>query len=206
MERHEEVRLIGATLAGDRDAADALVRAHQGSLYAYLLRMCGRADVAEDLVQEAFVRALTNLARFDPRYRFSTWLFTIATRLAINAAQKRRPVFDTDIVESRGGDDGDGEAVAEASDARSVDRGVLAEALAEVSVEQRCVLILHHQQEWPIAVIAEHLDMPVGTVKSHLHRGRARLTEVVTRLERRAREAVARRREGFARRGVGGEL
>ncbi|MEO1130910.1 MAG: sigma factor, partial [Planctomycetota bacterium] len=73
MERAEEVRTIELATAGDRAAAEKLIRAHQASLYAYILRLSGRPDVAEDVVQDAFVRVLTNLHRFDPRYRFSTW-------------------------------------------------------------------------------------------------------------------------------------
>ncbi|MFG0258126.1 MAG: sigma-70 family RNA polymerase sigma factor, partial [Phycisphaerales bacterium JB043] len=88
MNRATEQRIIEQAASGDKAAAERLIKAHQGSLYAYLLRMCGRPEFAEDICQDAFVRVLSNLDRFDPRYRFSTWLFTIAKRLYMNANQK----------------------------------------------------------------------------------------------------------------------
>ena len=90
MERNEEHALIREAIAGDRDAMGALIRNYQPSLNAYMLRLSGRPDVAEDICHEAFVRVMTNLHRFDFRYRFSTWLFTIARRLYVNAMQKRK--------------------------------------------------------------------------------------------------------------------
>ncbi|MBX9735936.1 MAG: hypothetical protein K2X32_03340, partial [Phycisphaerales bacterium] len=67
-----ERALIRRILQGERQAAEELIRAHQPSLYAYLLRLTQRPERAEDVAQEAFVRALTHIERYDPRFRFST--------------------------------------------------------------------------------------------------------------------------------------
>lgn len=179
MNREQERQTIEEAIAGDRDAAGRLVQHHQRSVYAYLLRMCGRPDVAEDMAQEAFVRVLTNLDRFDFRFRFSTWLFTIARRLYLNHAQKMKPAFDSDTV---GAAEGAWEPVpggAARRELREVRRTSLDAALQELTSDQREVIVLFHQFDWPIAIIAQHLDMPEGTVKSHLHRGRRRLREVL---------------------------
>lgn len=175
MSRTEERLLIESAAAGDQDAASALIRRHQASLYAYLLRMSGRPEMAEDVVQEAFVRVLTNLHRFDPKYRFSTWLFTIARRLYVNAMQKHKPAYDSEIV---GGWQGDWDAPSKAThddETTTNARSAIDRALAKLTPEQREVIVLFHQLDWPIAVIAQHLDMPQGTVKSHLHRGRRKM-------------------------------
>ncbi len=178
MQRSEEIRLIESAARGDRGAAAALVRAHQGSVYAYILRLSGRPDVAEDVVQDAFVRALTNLQRFDSRFRFSTWIFTIARRLYLNLRERKS---------ARTGVEMDATQRAPAAGAtiltqdRDVVRDTLQRALLELSDEQREVVVLFHQHGWPIALVAQHLDMPVGTVKSHLHRGRQRLRELLER-------------------------
>lgn len=187
MNRREEQDLLRLAAAGDRSAAETCIRAHQASLYAYLLRMSGRPEVAEDIVQEAFVRVLTNLNRFDPRFRFSTWLFTIAKRLYVNACERLKPTYDTDIVgQVRGGTPGpDRPAIATEQDDHT--RDALQRALEILPADQREIVILFHQLDWPIAVIAQHMDMPVGTVKSHLHRGRRRLREALERCERDAR-------------------
>lgn len=175
MDRAEEVRIIEAAVEGDRVAAGQLVKAHQASLYAYILRMSGRPDVAEDIVQDAFVRVLTNLHRFNPKYRFSTWLFTIAKRLFVNAMQKHKPVYDSDTVSSRAGASSEPYSPAIEWESAGRARDALDSALGELSADQREIVILFYQQDWPIAQIAEYLDMPEGTVKSHLHRGRAKM-------------------------------
>ncbi len=175
MDRQSEQDLIHAALAGSRSAAEGLVQAHQASLYAFMLRRCGRPEVAEDVVQEAFVRALTNLHRFDTRFRFSTWLFTIAKRLHCNAVQKCAPMFDSDLVAFSAGDMSEVEHGLDAHEERSRTRSDLDEALGRLPEMQRDIVVLFHQCDWPIARIAEHFLMPSGTVKSHLHRGRRKL-------------------------------
>lgn len=182
MTRGEERRLIERAIAGDRAAAAEFIKAHQGSLYAYMLRMSGRADVAEDIVQDAFVRALTNLERFDFKFRFSTWLFTIAKRLYVNAVQKHKPAYDSDTVGAcafRGA----GNAPEYATIDREVNvnaKAALDVALSSLGEDQREIVVLFHQLEWPIAQIAEYLDMPEGTIKSHLHRGRQKMRQVLS--------------------------
>jgi len=178
MDRDTEYGLIRRALEGDREAAADLVRGHQASLYAYILRLCGRPEMAEDVVQDAFVRVLTNLDRFDPRFRFSTWLFTIAKRLYVNANQKLKPSYDSDTVGSRRGYGGDwGEPGIRTVDEEVAGnaRAALDRALVCLTPEQREVVVLFYQLDWPVAQIAEYLGMPEGTVKSHLYRGRKRL-------------------------------
>lgn len=187
MKRSEEQTLIRRAAAGDREAAGVFVRAYQNQLYAYLLRLSGRRELAEDIVQDAFVRVLTNLDRFDPRFRFSTWLFTIARRLFINAIQKHQPAYDSDTVSARAGRSDRPETPVIQKDSDAASRDQLQRALMSLSLEQRDVLLLFHQQDWPIWLIAEHLAMPEGTVKSHLHRGRRRLREAMESDQREAR-------------------
>src|SRR5688572_12991729 len=141
--------------------------------------MSGRPDVAEDIVQEAFVRVLKNLDRFDNRFRFSTWLFTIAKRLYVNSMQKHRPTYDSDVVgdwqgasTSPGGDAARAETIANA-------RGVIDFALSELGPHQREIILLFHQQNWPITEISIYMRMPEGTIKSHLHRARKRMKKAI---------------------------
>jgi RNA polymerase sigma-70 factor (ECF subfamily) len=175
MDRIEERDLIERAIAGERQAAGDLIRAHQRSVYGYILRMSGRPEVAEDIVQEAFVRVLGNLHRFDFRFRFSTWLFTIARRLYMNAMAKNKPVYDTDFVGSMGNTNSQSESPIYTDERQSVQHDALQQALLTLTDEQREIIILFHQLDWPISLIASHLEMPEGTIKSHLHRGRKRL-------------------------------
>lgn len=174
-----ERALIRRVLAGDRGAAEELVKAHQGSLYAYMLRMTSRPEVAEDVVQEAFVRAFVHLKRYDPRFRFSTWLFTIAKRLHVNACQRLAPAFDTDTVGMFAGKLAGVGDVAERAERGQGVRDALDSAMTALTDDQREAIVLFYQLDWSVEQIAEYLDQPEGTVKSHLHRGRRRLKETL---------------------------
>lgn len=190
MDRALEESLIERAAAGDQAAAGEIIRAHQPSLYAYMLRLSGRPDIAEDITQDAFVRVLTNLDRFDPRFRFSTWLFTIAKRLYVNAMQKHRPVYDTEVVGAWQGVSADRDA-ASAAEEKTLSLKCLAEALAALNEEQRQIVLLFHQQEWSITQIASFMSMPEGTIKSHLHRGRKKMRRLFEQHESAAVRALA---------------
>ena len=178
MQRADEHKLILKAAAGDKASAEVLIRAHQGSLHAYLLRLTGRNDVADDVTQEAFVRVLTNLNRFDPRFRFSTWLFTIARRLYLNIREKKKPLSESDYISECVETKVTANQVEEA-DYRASYKDTLQRALMTLSDEQREVVVLFHQHDWPIWLIGEQLAIPEGTVKSHLHRGRIKLRDAV---------------------------
>jgi RNA polymerase sigma-70 factor (ECF subfamily) len=181
MTRQHERTLLARAARGDRDAAAECIRAHQGPVYAYILRMCGRPEVAEDVVQEAFVRVLSNLDRYDPRFRFSTWLFTIARRVYLNTQQRKRAYPSTDLVAFLRDD---AESPAERLDERAFVGSNHDRAMRQLTEVQREVLVLFHQLDWPIALIAQHLELPQGTVKSHLHRARQRLRVLLTETRR----------------------
>jgi RNA polymerase sigma-70 factor (ECF subfamily) len=177
--RSSEQALIRRAKAGDAQAIEKLIRVHQEALYAFMLRLGGRADIAEDIVQEAFVRVLGNLDRFDTRFRFSTWLFTIAKRLYVNAMQKHGPMYDSDAVGLRTGDGPTPGRETADSESRHNAREMIHAALARLNPVQREVILLFHQQNWPISDIAAHLSMPEGTIKSHLHRARRRMQRTI---------------------------
>jgi len=175
--RDAERKLIEKAGRGDKAAAAALIRHHQGSLYSYLLRLSGRPEMAEDIAQDAFVRVLAHIDRFDTKYRFSTWLFTIAKRLYVNANQKLKPHYDSEIVGAARGEAGRPESALGLDEQRDGSRDAVQAALGALSETQREVFLLFHQQEWPIALIARHCSMPEGTVKSHLHRARHKMRD-----------------------------
>ena len=182
MTREEEQEVIRRAMRGDGEAMACLISTHKDGLYAFMLRMSGRPHIAEDIVQEAFVRVLKNIERFDSRFRFSTWLFTIAKRLYVNAMQKHRPVYDTDTVGAAGAGGGDAataHGIATRGETLDTIRSVLDTALQCLNEQQREIILLFHQQNWPICEIGAYLDMPEGTVKSHLHRARRKMKKYI---------------------------
>ncbi len=195
MTRYEERELILQAQGGDRAAMASLIRAHQEPLYAFMLRKTGRPDVAEDVVQEAFVRVLRNLDRFDPRFRFSTWLYTIARRLHLNAVQKCAPISESDFVQSCAAREHGLEPETRAThhESRSEVRDIVDRALRRLNPIQREVILLFHQLDWTITDIAEYLEIPEGTIKSHLHRARLRMRAEIEAYVEAARSATGRR-------------
>ncbi|HEX8878271.1 MAG TPA: RNA polymerase sigma factor [Phycisphaerales bacterium] len=182
MQKLEELQLVRRASRGDLTAAELLLRRHQGGVHAYIYRMCGKWDVAEDVTQEAFVRVLSSLKNFDETYRFSTWLFTIARRVWLNMCEKKKPASAGDASDSWGARrDALEDTMTRDHEQRSMARDAIQLGLMLLSPEQREAVVLFHQLDWPIRLIAEHMELPEGTVKSHLHRGRMRLKEELVR-------------------------
>ncbi|MGA0286832.1 MAG: RNA polymerase sigma factor [Phycisphaerales bacterium] len=193
MDRDEELRLIERARGGDPSAIEGLVRRYQGSLHAFLLRRCGRPELAEDLVQESFVRVLRSLDRFDPRFRFSTWLFTIGRRLMVNHFQKMRPAYDSEVVEGRSVEDAPPARDILERERRESILGAVEHALEGLNPSQRRIVRMFHEQGRSIQNIAGELGLPEGTIKSHLHRARRRMQEAIAAepaTHRRALEAL----------------
>ncbi|MGA1017734.1 MAG: RNA polymerase sigma factor [Phycisphaerales bacterium] len=193
MDRDEELRLIERARGGDPSAIEGLVRRYQGSLHAFLLRRCGRPELAEDLVQESFVRVLRSLDRFDPRFRFSTWLFKIGRRLMVNHFQKMRPAYDSEVVEGRSVEDAPPARDILERERRESILGAVEHALEGLNPSQRRIVRMFHEQGRSIQNIAGELGLPEGTIKSHLHRARRRMEEAIAAepaTHRRALEAL----------------
>jgi len=187
-----ERRTIQRARKGDRDAIAELIRAYQRPLEAFLFRLCGQSDLAEDLAQESFVRVIRSLDRFDERFRFSTWLFTIGKRLLVNHQQKMKPLADSEVVEYRAGD-----ARTPATEVEETERAQRVTQLVAVALDalvspQREIVLLFHQQNWSVQQIAKELSMPEGTIKSHLFRARRRMLEAIERSGVRNPEEILR--------------
>lgn len=176
MDRFEELRLIKRAKRGDRAAIEALIEGHRSRLHHFLLRLTRCEQLAEDVAQDAFVRVLKHLDRFDERFRFSTWLFTIARRIWINHIQKFKPIPDSDVVGGRASGEGSSHR-SERHEDRAGAEAAVGRAIGSLNPRQREVVELFYGRNLPIQEIAWRLRLPLGTVKSHLFRGRARMGE-----------------------------
>jgi RNA polymerase sigma-70 factor (ECF subfamily) len=177
-------KLVELALDGDEDAYGALVLRYQRRLTAFLGQLVGDLELARELSQEAFIRAWSALARFDPRYRFSTWLFRIAHNLGIDQLRRRRlqtvSLYRTDL-------DGDEvEVVVAALDKDPLghlENRALAEELHQViddlRPEYRELVLLRHFAGLSYQEIAEFKDMPLGTVKNKLFRAHSVLRKAL---------------------------
>ncbi len=180
----QETAIVERVLGGERDAYALLVERYNGTLFRYLVRMVGQPADAEDLAQEAFLRAYLSLASYDSSYRFSTWLFRIATNLAINRIKAASKIVSLEEMRERR-EERD-EAPQELADPCTDSRPDLAAERAEmVRLVQRClqelpadyraVVALRHIAELSYNEISNSIGLPINTVRTRLHRGRERL-------------------------------
>lgn len=182
----EELRLVAAAQRGDVESFNALVRLYEGRVYNLSYRMLGDADSAADASQDAFLAAYRNLGAFRGG-SFRSWLLRIATNACydILRSRKRRPAMSLDAAMDV--EDDDAAPLQIADPGESPDefalRRELAQAieigLAELPEDQRLVLILCDLQGLAYDEIAEVTGANLGTVKSRLSRGRARLRDLL---------------------------
>ena len=185
-----EAGLIRRCLAGDEKAYRELVEMYQGQVFSVVLRMVRRREDAEDLTQETFVRMFRALERYDPQRPFAAWLFTIASRLAIDHI-RRRKVTPISLTQREAGSDEEYEIEVEDPGlrpdevtSRSEEERRTEELIRSLPPHYRIVVMLRHQQDLSYEEIAESLHLPLGTVKARIHRAREILKTRLEKLER----------------------
>ena len=175
-ERDED--LIRRVRAGDTAAFGALVERHQGRVYSLCLRVLGDADVAYDVAQDTFLTVLRKLDGFRGDSAFTTWLHRVTVNACYDELRRarRRPMLH--IATDEGPEPEPGPPVEDPAEQVGA-RLDAAAALAAIPEEFRVALVLADVQDLPYGRIAEVLDVPVGTVKSRVHRGRLALAKVL---------------------------
>ena len=175
---NDDAQLIDDTLAGDRTAFGELVRRYQGRLFNTLMHVVGSREEAEDVSQEAFVQAFVKLDSFKGRSAFYTWLYRIAFNVSVSRRRRKRSEVSMDLHRERTGDEpedvgeGPSEQLLRAEQVRLVRA-----AINVLNEEHRAILVLREMEGCDYETIADILDMPMGTVRSRLHRARLQLRE-----------------------------
>lgn len=170
--------LLAGLAAGDQAAAAAFVRRFQRRVYGLALTIVGDAGTAEDVAQEAFVRAWRRADGYDARRgRVSTWLLAIARNVAIDVVRVKRPSpVDSDVLASKLQLD---QSRDEPHEPRVADRELLRHALAELPAEQQRAVVLATYFGRTASEIGELEGVPVGTAKTRIRTGMRRLREVL---------------------------
>jgi RNA polymerase sigma-70 factor (ECF subfamily) len=169
--------LILRTLQGDQEAFGLLIQRYQNRLFNGLLQIVRNHVEAEDLTQEAFVLAFTKLQSFQGNSAFFTWLYRIGYNLAVTRLRRRKSNVSLDSQRETGIDYAtDGGSPSERMEQR--EQAILVRtALDQLSEEHRTILILREMEEMDYDALSEVLDLPIGTVRSRLHRAREQLRE-----------------------------
>jgi RNA polymerase sigma-70 factor (ECF subfamily) len=170
--------LVAAAQRGDRGAVDQLLRRHYDRVHGVCRRITGSASDADDACQEALIKIVRYLPTFDQRSSFGTWVYRIATNASLDELRKRARRPSLHIV-----DDDDRRELVDHDAATRTDRIddqlALDEALAELAEDFRAAVVLRDVADLDYQQIAEILDIPVGTVKSRIARGRAQLASTL---------------------------
>jgi RNA polymerase sigma-70 factor (ECF subfamily) len=182
----DDQRLVRASLNGDTEAFGQLVRRYQDRLYPTLLRLTGSPDDALDLLQDAFIRAFQKLDRFRGQSSFFTWVYRIAVNLALSERRHRKcqphcsAVSNLEQFEERSGADHRDPSLPleQFEEEQRIQR-----ALMQLPEDGRAIVVLRDLDGLSYEEIAEALRVPIGTVRSRLHRARCELKQILERAE-----------------------
>ncbi len=181
----EETQLIDRALEGDRGAFTQLVELNQERLFASMLQVTGSPDEAEEVVQEAFIRAFMKLDTFQRNSQFFTWLYRIAFNSALTRKRRKRARVSLDQCrESNGLEVTDGGDAVDEPMLRRERVSMVRNALQTLSDDHRSILVLREMQDHSYEDIAEILEISIGTVRSRLSRARGQLKIALEAMQR----------------------
>ena len=167
----EDIQLINLVRNGHKNHYTELVERYQNGLFRYVYSIVKDSDMAEDIAQDTFIKSYHSLASYNSQFAYATWLYRIGHNLALNAIKSNNTfALDEDEVAL---------IPAPISNADSVeDREAAVRAAVErLSLKYRTVVVLYYWEKKEYAEIAEILGVPIGTVKTWLHRAKAKLEE-----------------------------
>jgi RNA polymerase sigma-70 factor (ECF subfamily) len=184
--------IVALARGGEEAAYRELVRRYERPLFSLLYRMVRDRELAEDLAQETFVKALNAIESYRPEFKFSSWIFKIANNAAIDHLRRREldtlslegsPHAETpEAVEATALQIGDRqESPLEEVEARELG-GEIEAAIARLRPEYRSCILLRHVEGRAYEEIAEILGLPLGTVKTYIHRARNELRRELAHL------------------------
>lgn len=180
----DENELIARARGGDEQAFETLVLAHQDRLFHAMTHVTGSVHDAEEVTQEAFIRAFLKLDTFQQNSQFFTWLYRVAFNIALSGKRRKRPKISLDQRREDIGNEAidDGENV-DAGLIRDDDVGLVQAALKRLSEQHRTILVLREMNEASYEEIAEILELSIGTVRSRLNRARKQLRLAIEQLQ-----------------------
>jgi RNA polymerase sigma-70 factor (ECF subfamily) len=167
-----DAELAARAARGDHDALDALLDRHAQRVYAVCVRIVGNRDDALDATQDALIAVARGIARFNGASSFTTWLYRVATNAALDEVRRRsrRPLPSDTLPEP---------PMHSSPEMRVADQLVIDAALRTVPVEFRAAVVLRDLADLDYAQIGAILDIPAGTVRSRIARGRAALARAL---------------------------
>lgn len=179
----EDFELINNALKGDQASFDRLMKKYYRLVSNLINRMIYNKDDVEDLAQEAFIKAFNSLDKFDHQFAFSTWLYKIASNNCIDYIRKKKlntisidKEFDSDDDDLRF-EIPDNDYKPDREILEQEKQKILLDAINSLPEKYKSVIVLRHQEDMEYEEIASKLNLPLGTVKAHIFRGRELLNK-----------------------------
>ena len=166
---------------GDQNAFGEIVELYKDKVFQLCFRMLGNSHEAEDISQEAFIRAYINIERYNIDRKFSTWLYRIATNLCIDRIRKKKPDYylDAEVAGTEGltlYSQIPASQLAPDEEVSKIElQEIIQNEILKLPEKYRAVIVLKYIEELPLLEISKILDLPIGTVKTRIHRGREAL-------------------------------
>ena len=166
---------------GDQNAFGEIVELYKDKVFQLCFRMLGNSHEAEDTSQEAFIRAYINIERYNIDRKFSTWLYRIATNLCIDRIRKKKPDYylDAEVAGTEGltlYSQIPASQLAPDEEVSKIElQEIIQNEILKLPEKYRAVIVLKYIEELPLLEISKILDLPIGTVKTRIHRGRVAL-------------------------------
>ncbi|MCB0281157.1 MAG: RNA polymerase sigma factor [Calditrichaeota bacterium] len=184
-----EKQLIDRLKSGDTQSLKKIMDLHQDYVYTLVIQMVKLKDVAEELTQDVFIKVYNKINSYEERSKFTTWLYTITYRTCLNYLDKKKIVFniselttgtnETDISKNEELLNTKHPDILNHSFDREEKQNILWETIDHLPLHQGIIITLHYLQHFSIREISDLMKLPVNTIKTHLHRGRNTMREIL---------------------------
>ncbi|MFI3317043.1 MAG: RNA polymerase sigma factor [Rikenellaceae bacterium] len=167
-----DTELVEAALAGDHQAFEALTMRYREAIYRLMLSRCASEQDADDMIQETLIKVFVNLHRYDVRYTFGQWIYTIARNTLIDSQRRRHDDYS---LEDRFSISDAKNPSPEQCVINNQDRRLIEQSIERLSPKHAQLFRMRFLDEYSYEEIAEKLKMPLGSVKTNIHRARAKM-------------------------------
>jgi len=174
-----EKALIDQLKNGDVKAMEPLMQLHQDYVYTLAVQMVKSSAVAEELTQDVFIKVFRKIDSYQEKSKFSTWLYTITYRTCLNYLEKKKIIFNMSEISSKENDDDYSDFILKEEFVNTISQfeenekqQIIWTAIDTIPQPQGVVIALHYLQQFSVKEIADMMNVPQNTVKTHLFRGR----------------------------------
>jgi len=185
-----EPNILIAAKNGSLQAFENILATYEQAIFGYIYRLVGQKEDAEDITQEVFIKLYKNISKLDLELKFSSWLYKIATNTAYDWLRKKQRRHEFLFLDDENRKTKLLDTIADPQAISAIETiekqpafDQITNALKNLKVEYRSVLLLFYYQEFSYQEISDALSLPINTVKTYLHRGKTLLKNKLTNLE-----------------------